>query len=165
MGEATNGAPVARQSVVPHLTVKGGAEALAFYAEALGARELIRMPTPDGRLMHASMMIGDSWVYLCDEFPEYGEGSTSPQALGGSPVVLHLNVPDVDASFAKAVAAGATAAMPPADMFWGDRYGQIIDPFGHRWSMSTPSKPGTVPPKFEGCPGESAEVPAEAATA
>ncbi len=144
MGEATNAVPEVKQSVVPHLMIRGAAKALEFYAEAFGATETFRAPTPDGRLMHASMMIGDSWVYLCDEFPEYGEGSTSPQALGGTPVVLHLNVPDVDASFARAVAAGATATMPPADMFWGARYGQVVDPFGHRWSISTPL-PGKAP--------------------
>jgi uncharacterized glyoxalase superfamily protein PhnB len=138
MGEATKAVPEVKQSVVAHLMIRGAAKALDFYAEALGATEQFRAPTPDGRLMHASMTIGDSWVYLCDEFPEHSEVSTSPLTLGGTPVVLHLNVPDVDASFAKAVAAGATPAMPPADMFWGARYGQIVDPFGHRWSMATP---------------------------
>ncbi|HEY2155818.1 MAG TPA: VOC family protein [Isosphaeraceae bacterium] len=140
MGEATNAVPEVKQSVVAHLIVRGAAKALEFYAEALGATEIFRAPTPDGRLMHASMMIGDSWVYLCDEFPEHNadHSTGSPQALGGTPVVLHLNVPDVDASFARAVAAGATPAMPPADMFWGARYGQVVDPFGHRWSMATP---------------------------
>ena len=154
MGEATNGAPEGRHSVVPHLVVKGGVEALAFYAEALGARELRRMLTPDGRLMHASIEIGDSVVMLCDEFPEHCETSKSPLTLGGSPVYLHLNVDDIDASFARAVAAGATAAMPPADMFWGDRYGQIVDPFGHRWSMSTPSKAGATALDCSGQPVE-----------
>src|SRR4051812_5611074 len=156
MGESTNGAPEGRHSVVPHLVVKGGAEALAFYAEALGARELRRMPTPDGRLMHASVEIGESVVMLCDEFPEYGCGTASPLSLGGASVVIHLNVDDVDASYARAVAAGATATMPPTDMFWGDRYGQIVDPFGHRWSMSTPSKPGAVP--VENCMEAAAEA-------
>ncbi len=109
MGEATNAVPEVKQSVVPHLIVRGAAKALEFYAEALGATETFRAPTPDGRLMHASMTIGDSWIYLCDEFPEQCDASTgSPQTLGGTPVVLHLNVPDVDASFARAVAAGAT---------------------------------------------------------
>ena len=155
MGEATNGAPVARQSVVPHLVVKGAVEALAFYAEALGARELIRMPTPDGRLMHASIEIGGGVVMLCDEFPEHCETSKGPLTLGGTPVVLHLNVDDVDASYARAVAAGATAAMPPTDMFWGDRYGQFVDPFGHRWSVSTPSKAGAP---AQDCSGQRAEA-------
>jgi PhnB protein len=147
MGEGTNAVPEVKQSVVAHLMIRGAAKALEFYAEALGATEVFRAPTPDGRLMHASMTIGDSWVYLCDEFPEYGEASTSPQALGGSPVVLHLNVADVDASFAKAVAAGATPSMPPTDMFWGARYGQVVDPFGHRWSMSTPLASGAPSPE------------------
>lgn len=154
MGEATNGALEVRHSVVPHLVVKGGVEAMAFYAEALGARELRRMTTPDGRLMHGSIAIGDSVVMLCDEFPEHCD-SKGPLALGGTPVVLHLNVDDIDATFAQAVAAGATPTMPPADMFWGDRYGQLVDPFGHRWSMSTPSKPGAVP--AEACMEQAAE--------
>jgi PhnB protein len=156
MGEATNGAPERRHSVVPHLVVKGGAEALTFYIEALGARELRRMPTPDGRLMHGSFEIGDSVVMLCDEFPEHGQGMSSPLTLGGTPMLIHLNVDDVDASFSRAVAAGAKVVMPPADMFWGDRYGQFIDPFGHRWSMSTPSKAGAAP--AEVCMEQAAEA-------
>ena len=100
------------------------------------------MLTPDGRLMHGSIEIGDSVVMLCDEFPEHCGSRRARSGLGGTPVVIHLHVDDVDASFARAVAAGATATMPLADMFWGDRYGQFRDPFGHRWSMSTPSKAG-----------------------
>ena len=159
MGESTNGNPAARQAVVPHLVVKGASDALAFYAEALGARETCRMPTPDGRLMHASMEIGGSVIMLCDEFPDHCETSKGPLALGGTPVVLHLNVDDIDASYARAVAAGATAAMPPTDMFWGDRYGQIVDPFGHRWSMATPSKAGA---QAVDCAGQAVEAHAEA---
>jgi uncharacterized glyoxalase superfamily protein PhnB len=161
MGEATKAVPEVKQSVVAHLMIRGAAKALDFYTEALGATEQFRAPTPDGRLMHASMTIGDSWIYLADEFPEYGEGSTSPQALGGSPVVLHLNVPDVDASYARAVAAGATPAMPPTDMFWGARYGQVVDPFGHRWSMATPLASGApLPEPPPGCVAESAAATA-----
>jgi uncharacterized glyoxalase superfamily protein PhnB len=106
--------------------------------------------------MHASMEIGGSPIYLCDEFPDHNETSKGPLALGGTPVTFHLNVDDVDAAFARAVAAGATAVMPPADMFWGDRYAQIVDPYGHRWSMATPSKPGAVP--AEACMDQAAEA-------
>ncbi len=163
MGEPTNAVPEVTQSVVAHLMIRGAAKALDFYVEALGATEMCRVPTPDGRLMHASMMIGDSWVYLCDEFPEHSGVSTSPQTLGGTPVVLHLNVPDVDASFAKAVAAGATAAMPPADMFWGARYGQVVDPFGHRWSMATPLKgPAPSLEEVQNCASQAQEAAATA---
>jgi uncharacterized glyoxalase superfamily protein PhnB len=137
MGEATKAGPQ-QQAVVPHLVIRGAAKALDFYAQAFGAEGLCKIPAPDGRLMHGSMTIGDSWVYVCDEFPEHHSEMTSPQTLGGTPVALHLNVADVDASFARAVAAGATPAMPPADMFWGARYAQVVDPFGHRWSMAHP---------------------------
>ena len=149
MGEATKAGPEGKQSVVPHLVIRGAAKALDFYVEALGATETCRMPTPDGRLMHASMIIGDSWVYLCDEFPEQAGSQSSPQTLGGTPVLFHLHVPDVDATFSRAVAAGATAVMPPADMFWGARYGQVVDPFGHRWSMSTPLANASSPEELQ----------------
>ncbi|WP_307730323.1 SgcJ/EcaC family oxidoreductase [Alsobacter ponti] len=124
--------------VTPHLVCRGAAEALDFYARALGAREILRMPTPDGRLMHASIEVNDSTVMLCDEFPEMG--NKAPTTLHGTPVTIHLPVNDVDASIARAEAAGARVVMPAADMFWGDRYGLIEDPFGHRWSFGTPKR-------------------------
>lgn len=127
--------PEGMQSVTAHLVIAGADEALAWYKKALGAEEIMRMPGPDGKLWHAMMRIGNSMVMLADEFPDYG--SVGPKALKGSPVTLHLAVEDVDASFARAVGAGARAKMPPADMFWGDRYGQVEDPFGHYWSMAT----------------------------
>jgi len=127
---------VERQSVVPHLVVKGAAEAIDFYVKAFEAKELYRMPTPNGLLMHASLAIGNSQIYLCDEFPN--PCSSAPTTLGGTPVTIHLNVEDVDATYARSLEAGAEALMPPDDMFWGDRYGQVVDPFGHRWSMATP---------------------------
>jgi uncharacterized glyoxalase superfamily protein PhnB len=124
-------------TVTPYLVVRGADKAIDFYKKAFGAQEVVRMPAPDGqRLMHAEVKIGDSYVFLCDEFPEYGSGK-SPQALNGTPVGLHLYVPDTDATFNQAVAAGATVKMPPADMFWGDRYSKVIDPFGHEWAIST----------------------------
>lgn len=127
-------APV--HSVTPHLVCAGAAAAIDFYKQAFGAEELLRMPTPDGKLMHACLAINGSTVMLCDEFP--GMGNTAPTTLHGTPVTIHLPVPDVDAAAAKAVAAGAKLVMPVADMFWGDRYGIVEDPFGHRWSVATP---------------------------
>src|SRR5690606_32440938 len=99
------------------------------------AVEQMRVPGPDGRLLHGCITIGDSAVMLADEYPEWG--SLGPKALNGTPVVIHLQVADVDAFAARAVAAGAKVTMPIADMFWGDRYGQLEDPFGHRWSVAT----------------------------
>ena len=127
--------PEGMATVTPHLVCAGAAQAIEFYKKAFGAIETARLPGPDGKIMHAAVKIGDSNVMLVDEFPAYG--SVGPNALKGSPVTLHLYVKDVDAAFAKAVDAGAAVKMPLADMFWGDRYGQITDPFGHIWSMAT----------------------------
>ncbi|QJW95267.1 VOC family protein [Frigoriglobus tundricola] len=126
-----------KNGLVPHLVVNGGVKAIEFYKAALGAEEILRMPTPDGRLMHASLKIGDAHLMLCDDFPEYC-GGVSRAPKGPSPVTLHLNVPNADATIEQAAAAGATVTMPAADMFWGDRYGQVVDPFGHTWSFSNP---------------------------
>jgi uncharacterized glyoxalase superfamily protein PhnB len=124
--------------------VRGAAQAIEFYKKAFGAEELTRMPSPDGRtVMHAELQIGDSILFLADEFPEMG--ARSPKALGGSPVTIHLYVADVDAVFNRAIQAGATAQMPPTDMFWGDRYGKLTDPFGHVWSVATHTE--DVPPE------------------
>jgi uncharacterized glyoxalase superfamily protein PhnB len=129
--------PDGYHTITPSLVVKGGAEAIEFYKRAFGAEELCRMPFPgpDGqeRLGHAELQIGDSRLFLADEFPEYG--ATGPN--GHSPVTIHLYVTDADAAFDRAVAAGATVTMPLADMFWGDRYGKLVDPFGHQWSIAT----------------------------
>ena len=127
--------PDGMHAITPYLVCAGAADAIAFYVRAFGATEIMRLPTPDGKLMHASVRIGDSMVMLNDEFPEMG--ALGPKSRGGSSVTLHLFVPDVDAAFARAVAAGATVKMPPTDMFWGDRYGLLEDPFGHSWSMAT----------------------------
>lgn len=121
--------------LTPHLVCAGAAAAIDFYKQAFGAEELIRLPMPDGKLMHACVRINGGTVMLVDE--NVGCGILGPTALKGTPVTLHLQVPDVDAAFDRAVAAGATAVMPPADMFWGDRYGMVADPFGHRWSIAT----------------------------
>jgi PhnB protein len=121
----------------PHIFVSNAAAAIDFYKKAFNAEELSRHAAPDGkRIMHAALSINGSTLMLCDDFPEYrgGKGST-PEALGGSPVVLHLHVAEADPIFQQAAAAGGTVAMPLADQFWGDRYGQITDPFGHTWSI------------------------------
>src|SRR5215510_7036915 len=122
-------------TITPHLVVKGAAAAIDFYKKAFGATEVMRSPGPGGKLMHAEMKIGDSLLFLCDDFPEMG--ACAPAASGKSPVTLNLYVEDCDQVFHQAVAAGATAQMPPMDMFWGDRYAKFTDPFGHNWSVAT----------------------------
>jgi PhnB protein len=121
-------------AIVAHIVVQGAERAAAFYAEAFGAEEVSRVPVPDGRLMSVQLRIGGGLLYLADEFPEMGV--LAPPTLGGTPVVLGLEVGDADAAFAQAVAAGAQARQPLTDMFWGDRHGQLEDPFGHRWNIS-----------------------------
>ncbi|MBR8653058.1 VOC family protein [Achromobacter sp. Marseille-Q0513] len=132
---ATHAIPPGMHTLTPHLVCEGASDAIAFYKKAFNAEELARLPGADGKLMHAMLRIGDSTVMLCDDFPQWG--SLGPKALKGSPVYLHLYVKDVDAAMKQAVDAGAQVTMPVADMFWGDRYGQLVDPFGHRWSMAT----------------------------
>jgi|EP01032_Pedospumella_encystans_P029386 uncharacterized glyoxalase superfamily protein PhnB len=127
--------PEGFQTVTPHLVCEGAADAIEFYKKAFNAQEMCRMPGPGGKVMHAQIKIGSSFVMLADDFPEWG--SVGAKALKGSPVVLHLYVEDVDKAYEQAVAAGGTAKMPPADMFWGDRYGMLVDPFGHSWSIAT----------------------------
>ena len=128
--------PSGFHTLTPHLVVKGASQAIEFYKKAFGAEELGRMPGPDGKsIMHADLKIGDSHVLLVDEFPEMG--CRGPHSIGGTAVTIHMYVEDVDAAFDKAVAAGAQVRMPLADMFWGDRYGVLADPFGHAWSMAT----------------------------
>ncbi|MGP1310474.1 MAG: VOC family protein [Phycisphaerales bacterium] len=137
---------------VPHLVVDDAAKALEWYAKAFGAEETCRMPAPDGkRLMHAEMKIGDHTFFLCDDFPEYCEGqSRSAKALGGSSVTIHQYVEDCDAAVARAEKAGAEVKMPPTDMFWGDRYGGVHDPFGHSWTFATHIKDMTPEEMAEG---------------
>lgn len=120
-------------SVIPHLVVKGAADALAFYKRAFGMEETLRMASPSGdSIVHAELRYGNATMFLADEFPQ----CQSPEALGGSPVTIHLHVKDIDRAFQQAVDAGAEAVMPPADMFWGDRYGKLRCPFGHEWAMA-----------------------------
>lgn len=122
--------------VFPHLVVDGAADAIDFYTRAFGATETMRLPGPEGRLMHAAVLIEGCMVMLVDEYPE--EGLKSPKTLGGTPVTIHIGGVDVDATYARALEAGATEGMAPQDMFWGDRYAVVIDPFGHHWSISKP---------------------------
>jgi PhnB protein len=125
----------------PHLVVDDAAAAIDFYVKAFGAEEYGRVPGPGGKLVHAALNINGFTVLLNDDFPEMTEGkSTTPKALGGSPVTIHLTVTDVDTKFAKAVDAGATVVQPLEDAFWGDRYGVVRDPFGHLWSMGQPMR-------------------------
>ena len=127
--------PDGMHSVTPHLVCAGAAEAIEFYKKAFKAVEVARMPGKDGKLMHAMIRIGHSGVMLMDEYPEWK--ALGPKALKGSPVTIHLAVEDADAVAAQAVAAGAKITMPVADMFWGDRYGVLEDPYGHLWSVGT----------------------------
>ena len=114
--------------------MQGADRASAFYRDAFGAEEISRIPIPDGRLMSVELRVGDGALHIADEFPEMGV--LAPPTIGGTPVVLSLAVADADAVFARAVAAGAEVRQPPQDMFWGDRHGQLDDPFGHRWNIA-----------------------------
>lgn len=136
MAQKVNPIPAGFHTITPHLVVRNAAQAIAFYKKAFGAEEVMRMPGPDGQsVMHAELKIGDSCVMICDEAPDWG--ALSPQSLNGSPVTIHLYVPDADAVYQRAVSAGARATMPLSDMFWGDRYGKLVDPYGHHWSVAT----------------------------
>ena len=128
--------PDGHHTLGAHIFVAGASDAIEFYKKAFGAEEVGRMTGPDGKgVMHAEIKIGDSRLMLADEFPAMG--AKGPKAYGGSPVVLHLYVNDVDTVYNKAIAAGATEVMKVEDMFWGDRYGRLRDPFGHEWSIAT----------------------------
>ncbi|WP_233829046.1 VOC family protein [Paraburkholderia sp. ZP32-5] len=135
MSSAVKPIPDGMHSLTPYLVCKNASEAIAFYEKAFNAVEQVRLPGPDGKVMHATLKIGDSMMMLTDEWPEHQMFDAN--TLKGTPVTIHLYVPDVDASFKQAVDAGATARMPVTDMFWGDRYGQVQDPFGHKWSIAT----------------------------
>jgi PhnB protein len=135
MARQVKAIPEGFHTVTPHLVVHGAAEAIDFYKKAFGATELRRMPGPGGKLLHAEVQIGDSRIFLVDDFPDMG--SLSPVALKGTPVTFHLYVENADSVFEQAVKAGAQVLMPLADQFWGDRYGLVADPFGHRWSIAS----------------------------
>jgi uncharacterized glyoxalase superfamily protein PhnB len=150
--------PQGMHTVTPHLVCAEAAKAIDFYKKAFGATEVMRLAGPDGRLWHAAIRIGDSTVMLVDEAPEWG--SLGPKSLKGTPVTIHLCVDDADAWAERAVAAGATLKMPVDEAFWGDRYGQVEDPFGHRWSLAThvrdmtPEEIKAAMPKMSDCGGE-----------
>ena len=127
--------PEGFHTATPTLIVRNAADAIEFYKKVFGAEERMRMPGPDGKIMHAEMKIGDSIIFLSDEFPNMG--GKSPQTLGGHTGGIYLYVPDVDDVFQRAIAAGGKLPMPVTDMFWGDRHGNFTDPFGHSWGVST----------------------------
>lgn len=127
--------PPGYSSVTPYIFVRDANKAIAFYKEAFDAEEVMRLPTPDGKLMHAEVRIGNAHVMLADEMPDMQ--AKSPQTLGGVSGSLLIYVADVDGMFAQALAAGATELRPIEDQFWGDRMGTLIDPFGQQWSIAT----------------------------
>lgn len=139
MSASTQPIPPGHEGLIPHLVCDGCAAAIEFYKKAFGAQEVHRLPAPDGRrISHAAIRIGNSFVFLVDDFPEFcGGKSQSPTALHGTPVTIHRYVHDCDAAIKRAQDAGAKVIMPATDMFWGDRYGLIADPFGHQWSLAT----------------------------
>ncbi len=128
--------PEGFSTITPYLIVRNADAAIDFYKKAFGAKEISRQPGPDGKtILHATIKIGDSVLMLNDELPDWG--CRGPESLGGTPVSIHLYVTDVDASFQRAIDAGAEATMPVNDTFWGDRFGKLKDPFGHEWSIAT----------------------------
>jgi uncharacterized glyoxalase superfamily protein PhnB len=127
--------PDGYHTLTPHIVVNDAAKALDFYKKAFGARERARMAGPGGKIMHAEMQIGDSIVMMNDEFPDMG--ARGPLALGGTPVTLTIYTENSDQLTQQAIGAGASVVMPLADMFWGDRYGIVKDPFGHQWAICT----------------------------
>jgi PhnB protein len=133
-GAAVAGVLFVVMVITPHIVVQVAERAASFYRDAFGGEEIERIPTPDGRLMSVQLRIGDGVLHVADEFPELGV--LAPPSIGGTPVVLSLEVDDADAAFTRAMAAGATVRQPLMDTFWGDRHGQLGDPFGHRWNVS-----------------------------
>lgn len=153
--------PDGYHTVTPAIVVRNGAKAIDFYEQAFGARVGTRMDGPDGKIMHAELTIGDSKIMLSDEYCDYG--TFSPETVGGTPVTIFLYVEDVDAVFKAAVDAGATSKMEPADQFWGDRYGKLVDPFGHSWSLATHIKDMTDEETREAAEEAMAQMPSPAA--
>lgn len=138
MDKSVKAIPDGYHTITPNITVRDAEKALDFYQKAFGAEETVRMPGPGGKIMHAEFRIGNSRVMLCDEMPEMD--TKGPKAYGGTPVSFFVYVNDVEASFKRAVTAGATVTMPLDDMFWGDRAGQLEDPFGHKWMLAQHTK-------------------------
>ena len=139
MSATVKAIPEGHHTITPYLVVRNGTQAIEFYKKAFGAEERFCMNTPDGKCIgHAELKIGDSLFMLADEFPQMN--SLSPESIGGSPISMYVYVEDVDAVFNQAVSAGATVLNPVMDMFYGDRWGYIKDPFGHLWSIATHKK-------------------------
>ena len=138
MPAKTPAIPEGMHTITPHIVLRNAAQAIDFYKTAFGAEELGRSLTPDGKVMHAMIRIGDSLLMMNDEFPNMG--CSSAETLGGTNITLHIQTEDVDSLFDRAVKAGAKVTMPVADQFWGDRYGQITDPFGLTWSIGAQVK-------------------------
>lgn len=140
----------APNAVTPYLCVSNATDAIAWYEKALGAQSLYVMPTDTGKVMHARLLIQGAMVMLSDDFPEWNEGqSRTPEAYGGSPVSLHVEVPNVDEVYAQCVESGAAGVMPPENMFWGARYAKVIDPFGHVWDLQTTTDTAMTPEKLD----------------
>lgn len=137
MSKKVKAIPEGFHTITPYLTLKEAAKAIKFYKDAFGAKEVDVNYSPDGKVMHAILKIGDSLIMLSDEFPESDFGVSTPHSLKGTTTLFYLYVEDVDTAFNKAVKAGGKVKTPVEDMFWGDRYGQIEDPFGHLWSLAT----------------------------
>jgi len=135
MAEKVQAVPAGFHTLTPHLTVRDADKALEFYKNALGAQILGAARMPDGRIMHAALRVGDSMLMLNEEMPEFG--GLSPLSLNGTGVTIHIYTDNVDEAFNRAVSAGARVKMPLMDQFWGDRYGMVEDPFGHKWSLAT----------------------------
>lgn len=142
MSKSAQPIPPGHENLIPHLVCSPCCEAIEFYKKAFGAEEIYRMPAPDGRrIMHAQIRIGKSFVFLNDDFPEYCGGKSSTAiALKGTPVTIHHYVENCDAAIKRAADVGASVLMPATDMFWGDRYGMVSDPYGHKWSFATHQK-------------------------
>ena len=136
MAKAKSPVPEGQHTISPHLTVKGAPQAIEYYKKAYGATEVHRSLGPGGLIMHAALKVGDSMFFLNDEMP-MPDGGKSPFAFGGTAVTINLYVPDADKIYKQALAAGAKETLPIADQFWGDRYGIVTDPFGHKWAIAT----------------------------
>jgi len=133
MAKAVNPIPPGYHSITPSLTCRDAAKAIEFYKKAFGAQELMRMPSPDGKISHAELKVGNSVIFVSDEFPGR-TAAPSPSAMPSSSLFMYVE--DVDTVYNRAVAAGAKSTMPLQDMFWGDRFGNVVDPFGHQWGLA-----------------------------
>lgn len=146
--KAAEPCPKGFHTVTPSLFVRNARQAIDFYKKALGAEETVCMTGPDGKIGHAEIKVGDSFIFLSDENPTWG--TKSPQSLGGATGGLYLYIEDVDKSFQRALDAGGQLKMPVTDMFWGDRLGSFVDPFGHNWTLATHTRDVSIEDMKEG---------------